>query len=145
MGGDNMVRWNQAVAADDGAKDLTAAASSSMMSKTVYSLVICITSWTLFVRLSSFNSPPCVCTDRKSTRLNSSHGYISYAGFCLKKTRHSRSGSRALRGCAQQLGSVSDRIASRSRRPEQGEFVFPVRPARRGPAADASGCAVHSF
>src|SRR2546422_7148204 len=23
--------------------------------------------------------------DRKSTRLNSSHGYISYAGFCLKK------------------------------------------------------------
>src|SRR5205809_2058310 len=25
--------------------------------------------------------------DRKSTRLNSSHGYISYAVFCLKKTR----------------------------------------------------------
>src|SRR3989304_1434104 len=24
--------------------------------------------------------------DRKSTRLNSSHGYISYALFCLKKT-----------------------------------------------------------
>ena len=23
--------------------------------------------------------------DRKSTRLNSSHGYISYAVFCLKK------------------------------------------------------------
>src|SRR2546422_3550239 len=23
--------------------------------------------------------------DRKSTRLNSSHGYISHAGFCLKK------------------------------------------------------------
>src|SRR2546422_2224418 len=32
-------------------------------------------------------------SDRKSTRLNSSHGYISYAVFCLKKkkkklTRH---------------------------------------------------------
>src|SRR2546429_1265106 len=27
--------------------------------------------------------------DRKSTRLNSSHGYISYAVFCLKKkTKH---------------------------------------------------------
>src|SRR2546429_3774066 len=26
--------------------------------------------------------------DRKSTRLNSSHGYISYAVFCLKKKRH---------------------------------------------------------
>src|SRR5687768_18017552 len=25
------------------------------------------------------------CVDRKSTRLNSSHGYISYAVFCLKK------------------------------------------------------------
>src|SRR2546429_5698946 len=25
--------------------------------------------------------------DRKSTRLNSSHGYISHAVFCLKKTR----------------------------------------------------------
>src|SRR2546422_6628515 len=35
--------------------------------------------------------------DRKSTRLNSSHGYISYAVFCLKKkklkvlTKHSMS------------------------------------------------------
>src|SRR2546429_969268 len=26
-----------------------------------------------------------MCKDRKSTRLNSSHGYISYAVFCLKK------------------------------------------------------------
>src|SRR2546422_8359353 len=34
----------------------------------------------------------CQCTgagqqDRKSTRLNSSHGYISYAVFCLKKKK----------------------------------------------------------
>src|SRR2546422_7518868 len=28
-----------------------------------------------------------VKTDRKSTRLNSSHGYISYAVFCLKKKK----------------------------------------------------------
>src|SRR2546429_6122084 len=27
------------------------------------------------------------CADRKSTRLNSSHGYKSYAGFCLKKNQ----------------------------------------------------------
>src|SRR2546429_5600559 len=27
--------------------------------------------------------------DRKSTRLNSSHGYISYAVFCLKKKKQS--------------------------------------------------------
>src|SRR2546422_6793569 len=30
---------------------------------------------------------PAVRTDRKSTRLNSSHGYISYAVFCLKKKK----------------------------------------------------------
>src|SRR2546429_4847743 len=28
--------------------------------------------------------------DRKSTRLNSSHGYISYAVFCLKKKKQHR-------------------------------------------------------
>src|SRR2546429_3100749 len=28
--------------------------------------------------------------DRKSTRLNSSHGYISYAVFCLKKKKRTR-------------------------------------------------------
>src|SRR2546422_5555529 len=34
----------------------------------------------------SFNSS----LDRKSTRLNSSHGYISYAVFCLKKKKKKR-------------------------------------------------------
>src|SRR5687768_18000075 len=29
--------------------------------------------------------------DRKSTRLNSSHGYISYAVFCLKKKKKKKS------------------------------------------------------
>src|SRR5687768_18198975 len=28
--------------------------------------------------------------DRKSTRLNSSHGYISYAVFCLKKKKQTK-------------------------------------------------------
>src|SRR2546422_6802200 len=36
-------------------------------------------SWT-----RSLNPPE---VDRKSTRLNSSHGYISYAVFCLKKKK----------------------------------------------------------
>src|SRR2546422_7346994 len=31
---------------------------------------------------------PSVRRDRKSTRLNSSHGYISYAVFCLKKKKN---------------------------------------------------------
>src|SRR5256884_3749981 len=34
--------------------------------------------------LRSYPSRP---LDRKSTRLNSSHGYISYAVFCLKKKK----------------------------------------------------------
>src|SRR2546422_4665358 len=33
-------------------------------------------------------------TDRKSTRLNSSHGYISYAVFCLKKKKRYHHGAR---------------------------------------------------
>src|SRR2546422_4934201 len=32
--------------------------------------------------------------DRKSTRLNSSHGYISYAVFCLKKKKKKKSKQR---------------------------------------------------
>src|SRR2546429_6146325 len=35
-------------------------------------------------------------SDRKSTRLNSSHGYISYAVFCLKKKKSVRSYSEPL-------------------------------------------------
>src|SRR2546422_5043530 len=31
--------------------------------------------------------------DRKSTRLNSSHGYISYAVFCLKKKKKKKKGN----------------------------------------------------
>src|SRR2546422_7151093 len=33
-------------------------------------------------------APPHELQDRKSTRLNSSHGYISYAVFCLKKKKN---------------------------------------------------------
>src|SRR2546429_2272006 len=35
--------------------------------------------------------------DRKSTRLNSSHGYISYAVFCLKKKTYIQDIARRLR------------------------------------------------
>src|SRR2546422_5303180 len=39
----------------------------------------------MLARITSAN------TDRKSTRLNSSHGYISYAVFCLKKKKKKKS------------------------------------------------------
>src|SRR2546422_7920093 len=43
------------------------------------------------------SSPECSVerVDRKSTRLNSSHGYISYAVFCLKKKKKTVQGSPA--------------------------------------------------
>src|SRR2546429_954833 len=45
------------------------------------------------VRVDYHNRYPFICRmgvnrDRKSTRLNSSHGYISYAVFCLKKKNY---------------------------------------------------------
>src|SRR2546422_206389 len=47
--------------------------------------------------------------DRKSTRLNSSHGYISYAVFCLKKKKRER-GAR----CCLQLHRRVSRGTTRS-------------------------------
>src|SRR2546422_1468622 len=41
------------------------------------------------MRLGNFKKAQIV-QDRKSTRLNSSHGYISYAVFCLKKKKKSK-------------------------------------------------------
>src|SRR2546429_4456286 len=38
---------------------------------------------------------PLASPDRKSTRLNSSHGYISYAVFCLKKKKNNLTKLRA--------------------------------------------------
>src|SRR3989304_4148020 len=58
--------------------------------------------------------------DRKSTRLNSSHGYISYAVFCLKKKKTNAMPCRALRpsrGCGAAVGVVAapvNRSAMRS-------------------------------
>src|SRR2546422_3999248 len=37
--------------------------------------------------VTAIRSPEDLMRDRKSTRLNSSHGYISYAVFCLKKKK----------------------------------------------------------
>src|SRR2546429_3753227 len=47
--------------------------------------------------LAEYNKAPEVTRtrDRKSTRLNSSHGYISYAVFCLKQKNKSPSPSRS--------------------------------------------------
>src|SRR2546429_7371914 len=44
--------------------------------------------------------------DRKSTRLNSSHGYISYAVFCLKKKKKPRNDS-TLSSCTERATIAS--------------------------------------
>src|SRR5687768_18011002 len=40
--------------------------------------------------LEAGSGPAVSLLDRKSTRLNSSHGYISYAVFCLKKKKNKK-------------------------------------------------------
>src|SRR2546429_4892232 len=42
------------------------------------------TGWQFAKNLLGKKVVACAVEDRKSTRLNSSHGYISYAVFCLK-------------------------------------------------------------
>src|SRR2546422_7043994 len=51
--------------------------------------------------------------DRKSTRLNSSHGYISYAVFCLKKKNQPPQG--ATRACPPTMSHRHDRTLNHAR------------------------------
>src|SRR2546428_4563184 len=44
-------------------------------------------------RFKVFGQPGAARTDRKSTRLNSSHDQISYAVFCLKKKKKTKNKS----------------------------------------------------
>src|SRR2546429_3133027 len=49
-----------------------------------------ISAWTICHSAAKLRADSCARSmglDRKSTRLNSSHGYISYAVFCLKKKK----------------------------------------------------------
>src|SRR2546429_1468136 len=50
--------------------------------------------------------------DRKSTRLNSSHGYISYAVFCLKKKKKQHHGTLARLGACPLANLVDKPIAA---------------------------------
>src|SRR2546422_2019921 len=46
-----------------------------------------IGAWQALLAIEPNNEQAKENRDRKSTRLNSSHGYISYAVFCLKKKK----------------------------------------------------------
>src|SRR5699024_11504540 len=60
----------------------TIALISKIINATVLSEIFIINNTTLFILL-----PHNIISDRKSTRLNSSHVSISYAVFCLKKKK----------------------------------------------------------
>src|SRR3989304_1351554 len=60
--------------------------------------------------------------DRKSTRLNSSHGYISYAVFCLKKKNNNKIAK------SRDATRRSERCRGRRRRAPHGlHLASPVR------------------
>src|SRR2546429_1865124 len=61
-------------------------------------LAVTRSAWELEDGLSG-NALVVVDGDRKSTRLNSSHGYISYAVFCLKKKNKNSAGRHPTREC----------------------------------------------
>src|SRR2546422_7616794 len=64
-----------------------------------------VKSTTLSSRRSSsccFDSSFEISRDRKSTRLNSSHGYISYAVFCLKKKKKKYDNHKSINTCMYQ-------------------------------------------
>src|SRR4030042_1578290 len=69
-------------------------------------------------------------TDRKSTRLNSSHGYISYAVFCLKK-KNKRTNDKCLHATSRTKNtrhdSTPDAPASRLHTPHHKvDVVIPI-------------------
>src|SRR2546429_1612076 len=70
--------------------------------------------------------------DRKSTRLNSSHGYISYAVFCLKKKRWRAAALHVLIHALDGLAARNHPVPSRPRpgRPRPGRSM-PDEPCRR--------------
>src|SRR3989337_262152 len=54
------------------------------------------------------------CADRKSTRLNSSHGSISYAVFCLKKKQIKTRGTSSLENNSLLTPAQDDTLHDRS-------------------------------
>src|SRR2546429_2825852 len=74
--------------------------------------------------------------DRKSTRLNSSHGYISYAVFCLKKKpNRAVTPRRVLRGPSA-ASRARSRVVDSDASNDFSRGAAHPRGARIGPAAD---------
>src|SRR3989449_6365361 len=59
----------------------------AIKNKTGIAVLLSLLGLAAVVYVQNYRVPGSVEIDRKSTRLNSSHGYISYAVFCLKKKK----------------------------------------------------------
>src|SRR5712675_987321 len=57
------------------------------LTRSIMAFGVAIPTWGVGTGGTRFARFPGPGEDRKSTRLNSSHGYISYAVFCLKKKK----------------------------------------------------------
>src|SRR5687768_17981269 len=75
--------------AETSASDLTLATLGEMSAASLFSSIRCVVVRALenLPEESVDGLLAYAAADRKSTRLNSSHGYISYAVFCLKKKK----------------------------------------------------------
>src|SRR2546429_2566201 len=75
--------------------------------------------------------------DRKSTRLNSSHGYISYAAFCLKKKNPTRRSPNAVMATPPQRRDPEPRVVTDHHQRPRPPPCRGRDPARNGPAGRA--------
>src|SRR2546429_5402103 len=76
--------WSSDVCSSDLAKGWMA----ELPPEIVKVAVVVDAGWDEAISLAALPFISALQLDRKSTRLNSSHGYISYAVFCLKKKKH---------------------------------------------------------
>src|SRR5256884_4491806 len=63
-------------------------------------------------------------SDRKSTRLNSSHGYISYAVFCLKKKKQHYAHTNLALSREVRYSSNNSGVLSRSREAKRTDTML---------------------
>src|SRR5207245_5676798 len=81
------LRRHHVVVADDVTSTMSILSAEPRFAPTLYPAASSIDSRLRGIGLAR-SAAPLIRSDRKSTRLNSSHGSISYAVFCLKKKKN---------------------------------------------------------
>src|SRR2546429_1610632 len=81
------------------------------------------------LRVALHQLVPRHAADRKSTRLNSSHGYISYAVFCLKKKKKKRARTSVGNKESTNYESLSERLVFHTTLPIAYHYSLTKPPA----------------